>query len=137
MQPEQPRKLRVLVADDNDPIRDAIVSILQEAFEVVGQATSGRELVSLAPALAPDVIVSDLFMPLLSGADAMRVLRAAGHTPPFVLVTTDTANALDWINLGALGVVNKVDLDAELVTAVRSAAAGFSYLSSQARRSSC
>ena len=57
------------------------------------------------------------------------------HTPPFVLVTTDTENALEWINLGALGVVNKLNMAPELVTAVRSAAAGFSYLSSYARRS--
>ena len=73
-------------------------------------------------------------MPLLSGVEAMRALRAAGHTPPFVLVTTDTEDALEWINLGALAVVNKLNMDAELVTAVKSAAAGFSYLSSHARR---
>ena len=132
---DKPRKLRVLVADDNDDIRRAIVSILQEEFEVVDQAQCGLELVSLAPALAPDVIVSDLVMPLLSGLEAMRALRAAGLTPPFVLVTADTGDALEWINLGALAVVNKLDLDAELVTAVKSAACGL-FLSVDTRQAS-
>lgn len=134
MIPEKPRKLRVLVADDNDDMRRTIVSILQEEFEVVDEAQSGLELVSLASALTPDVIVSDLAMPLLSGPEAMRAMRAAGVTPPFVLVTASTGDALQWINLGALAVVNKLDLDEELVTAVKSAVAGCSYLSTRARR---
>ena len=98
MQQQQPRKLRVLVADDNDDVRRAMITILQQAFDIVGEATSGRALVAAAPALAPDVIVSDVRMPQLTGVEAMRALRAAGHTPPFVLVTTDTQNALEWIN---------------------------------------
>ena len=106
-------KLRVLVADDNDDVRRAMITILQQAFDIVGEATTGRALVAAAPALAPDVIVSDVRMPQLTGLEAMRALRIAGHTPPFVLVTTDTENALEWINLGALGVVNK--LNAEIV----------------------
>ena len=134
MIPEKPRKLRVLVADDNDDVRRTIVSILQEEFEVVDEAHSGLELVSLASALTPDVIVSDLAMPLLSGLEAMRAMRAAGVTSPFVLGTASTGDALHWITLGALAVVNKLDLDEELVTAVKSAVAGCSYLSTRARR---
>ena len=136
MEQQKPRKLRVLVADDNDDVRRAIISILQREFEVVDEAESGLELVSLAQALAPDVIVSDMVMPMLSGLESMRALRTAGHTRPFVLVTVGTEDALHWINLGALAVVNKLDLDEELVPAVKSAAAGFSYLSTRARRPS-
>jgi CheY-like chemotaxis protein len=131
---QQPRKLRVLVADDNEDIRRAIINILEEEFDVVEQAESGLELVSLALALAPDVIVSDLVMPMLSGLEAMRALRAAERMPPFVLVTASTGDALEWINLGALAVVNKLDLDQELVKAVKSAAVGFTYLSTHAKR---
>jgi CheY-like chemotaxis protein len=131
---QKPRKLRVLVADDNDDMRRAMVNILQEEFEVVDQAESGLELVGLAQALVPDVIVSDLVMPMLSGLEAMRALRTAGLTPPFVLVTASSGDALDWINLGALAVVNKLDLREELVTAIKSAVAGFSYLSTHAKR---
>lgn len=135
MQHQRPRNLRVLVADDNHDVRRALIKILEQAFDVVGEAASGRALVEAAPGLAPDVIVSDVRMPPLSGPEAMHALRAAGHTPPFVFVTTDTGNALELINLGALGVVNKLDVHAELISAVVSAGAGFSYLSSHARRS--
>ncbi len=135
MQQQQPRKLRVLVADDNDDMRRAMIGILQQAFDVVGEVASGRALVEAAPGLAPDIIVSDLQMPLLNGAEAMQALRAAGHTPPFVFVTAETEGAVELINLGALAVVHKLDMHAELLTAVRSAAAGFSYLSAHARRS--
>ncbi len=116
-------------------MRRAIVRMLQPAFDVVGEVPSGRALVAAAPGLAPDIIVSDVRMPLLSGVEAMRALRDAGHTAPFVLVSSDTEPALEWINLGALGVVNKLNMTNELLTAVKSAAAGFSYLSPYARRS--
>lgn len=64
----------------------------------------------------------------------MRALRAAERMPPFVLVTAGTGDAQHWISLGALAVVNKLDLDEELVTVVESAVAGSSYLSTRARR---
>jgi hypothetical protein len=48
-----------------------------------------------------------------------------------------TGEALEWLNRGALAVVDKFDLQKELVPAVRSAACGFSYLSARARRSTC
>ena len=134
MQHQRLHNLRVLVADDNESVRRALIGILEQAFDVVGEVTSGRALVEAAPGLAPDVIVSDLVMPALSGMEAMRQLRDAGHTPPFVLVTAGTEDALYWINLGALAVVNKLDVSEELVNAVKSAVAGFSYLSTHARR---
>ena len=112
-----------------------MVGMLQRQFTVVDAVPSGRDLVDTAMALAPDLIVSDVSMPRLSGLDAMHALRDAGRTPPFVLVTAGATQALEWINLGALAVVDKFDLDDELVAAVKSAAAGFSYLSARARRS--
>ncbi len=111
-----------------------IVSILQRQFSVVQVVACGKALIEAVLNLAPDVVVSDVSMPT-SGIEAMQRLREAGCTAPFVLVTAGHADALEWMNLGALAVVDKVDLPAELVTAVTSAAEGFSYLSSKARRS--
>ena len=56
-------------------------------FEIVGVVSTGRELVNAAMALEPDVIVSDLRMPLLAGTEALAMLRSAGHTIAFVLQT--------------------------------------------------
>jgi DNA-binding NarL/FixJ family response regulator len=122
-------RLRVLVADDNDDIRQGIVKLLDPVFEIVAVVSTGRELVQAAVALEPDVIVSDLMMPALTGAEALAMLRAAGHTIAFVLQTAAGQNAQIWLDLGALCVVDKIDLCSDLVTAVRSAAAGKVFVS--------
>jgi DNA-binding NarL/FixJ family response regulator len=127
---EREGRLRVLVADDNDDVRRGIVKLLDPGeFEIVAVVSSGRELVDAAVVLEPDVIVSDLMMPSLTGAQAFAMLRAAGHTIPFVLQTTTGRDAQAWLNMGALCVVDKFDLASDLVTAVRSAAAGKVFLS--------
>ncbi len=129
MHNENEGRLRVLVAEDNDDVREGIVEILDPVFELVAVVSTGRELVDAAMALEPDVIVSDLRMPSLTGAEALAMLRAAGHTIAFVLQTATVRNAQAWLDLGALGVVDKLDLASDLVTAVRSAAAGKIFLS--------
>ena len=130
MHNERENRLRVLVADDNDDVRRGIVKLLDPGeFEVVAAVSSGRELVHAAVALEPAVIVSDLIMPSLTGAEALAMLRAAGYTIPFVLQTTTGRDAQAWLDMGALCVVDKFDLPFDLVSAVRSAAAGKVFLS--------
>ena len=121
-------RLRVLIADDNDSVRAAVGRLLEERFEIVGAVSTGRELVDAALAQRPDVIVSDLDMPSLDGLAAMKVLRDAGHTIPFVLLTAMEGDVRDWIDMGAIRVVHKSDL-LDLVAAIQSAAAGRIYLS--------
>jgi two-component system, NarL family, response regulator DesR len=121
-------RLRVLIADDNDPVRAAVGRILEDEFELVGAVSTGGELVDAALALKPDVIVSDLDMPSLDGLAALKVLREAGHTTPFVLLTAIEGDVRDWIDMGVIGIVLKSDL-LDLVEAVQSAAAGRIYLS--------
>lgn len=127
------RVLRVVVADDNAEFRRLLVSLLRPHFSVVHVAACGSALVDAVLALSPDVVVSDVSMPT-SGIDAMHTLRQAGCLAPFVLVTAGFADALEWLNLGALAVVDKIDMGDQLVPAVKSAAEGFSYLSTHARR---
>jgi len=121
-------RLRVLIADDNDSVRAGVGRLLKARFEVVGSVSNGRELVDAALAYSPDVIVSDLDMPSLDGLAALKVLREAGHTPPFVLLTAMEGDVRDWIDMGVIGVVHKSDL-LDLAEAVESAAAGRIYLS--------
>ncbi|HEY1307769.1 MAG TPA: response regulator [Vicinamibacterales bacterium] len=124
--------VRVLVADDSVQVRKAIVRLLQDTFEIVASVSTGRELVDAAISLRPEVIVSDLEMPGLTGLAAMKILRDQGHIIPFVLLTAVVRNAREWINLGVIAVVNKSDMHLELAEAVQSAAAGRVYLSSGA-----
>ena len=121
-------RLRVLIADDNDSVRAAVGRLLEERFEIVGAVSTGRELVDAALAQRPDVIVSDLDMPSLDGLAAMNVLRDAGHTTPFVLLTGMEGDVRRWIDVGVIGVVLKADVS-ELAAAIQAAAAGRVYLS--------
>jgi len=125
---EKMGRLRVLIADDNDSVRAAVGRLLEERFEIVGAVSTGRELVDAALAQRPDVIVSDLDMPSIDGLAAMKVLRDAGHTTPFVLLTGMEGDVRRWIDVGVIGVVLKADVS-ELAAAIQAAAAGRVYLS--------
>jgi CheY-like chemotaxis protein len=117
-------KLRVLTADDDIRMRYLIVRLLRDEFEVIGDVGSGRELVQAALTRNPDVIVSDVAMPLPGGVEAIRELRAAGQAIPFVLISSVFCRAGVGNHTGAVAYVDKSDLQFDLVSAVRSAALG-------------
>lgn len=123
------RKLRVLIADDNREMRWAMIRLLSGEFEVVGSTGDGQSLLDAALALSPDVIVSDVSMPNLSGPEAMDVLRATGSTIPFVLVSAAAGYVKNYIEWGALGFVHKIDLAYELTRAIAAADRGEIYVS--------
>jgi|SRR4029077_20229177 DNA-binding NarL/FixJ family response regulator len=122
-------KLRVLVADDHERILLAIVQLLSNDFKIVGVAGDGEQLVDSAISLNPDVIVTDIAMPLLSGPEAMKELRARGCDIPFVLVSVNPFCADELIRQGAFAFINKSDMAHDLVSAVHSAARGHIYVS--------
>lgn len=122
-------KLRVLIADDNREMRWAMIRLLAGEFEVVGSTGDGRSLIDAVLALNPDVVVSDVSMPHLTGPEAMDVLRATGSTIPFVLVSADAGSVEDYIEWGALGFVHKMDLAYELTRAIAAAGRGEVYVS--------
>lgn len=115
---------RVLVADDHEQSRQAIVKLLRAEFDVVAAVDDGRKLVDAVVSLLPDAIVSDVSMPLLTGIQAMQELSRKGYEIPFVLVSTANFEAEDHIKVGAMAFVNKVDMGRDLVTAVFSVLLG-------------
>jgi DNA-binding NarL/FixJ family response regulator len=123
------RKLRVLIADDHEQIRSAIVQLLSDDFKIVGVAGDGEKLVESAISLNPDVIVTDISMPLLSGPEALKELSARGYDIPFVLVSMNPFGADEFIRRGASAVVDKLDIAHELAPAVHSAALGHIHVS--------
>ncbi len=74
---QEKRRLRVLLADDHEIVREGLTSLLREepSIEVVGEATNGREAVDLAHQLGPDVVIMDVAMPLMSGDEATRQIK--------------------------------------------------------------
>src|SRR5438270_1121764 len=82
------RKRRILVIDDGDSVRDVIRIFLEHAgFEVCGEAGDGMEAIELAANLKPDLIVLDLAMPRMNGAEAASILSATMPDVPIVVLT--------------------------------------------------
>jgi DNA-binding NarL/FixJ family response regulator len=79
------RRVRVLVVDDHQMLREALVGMLEASgFEVVGAVADGADATSLATDLVPDVILMDLSMPVLNGLDATRLLREVAPSAAIV-----------------------------------------------------
>ena len=124
---------RVLLADDHLMVAEALKSLLTPEFDLVGVVEDGRAMVEAAATLRPDVIVADVTMPHLNGIDALIRLRQGGDQTPVVFLTMhrDVSFARRALDAGASGFVLKHSAPAELVTAIRAALQGKTYLTPQ------
>jgi DNA-binding NarL/FixJ family response regulator len=121
---------RIILADDHEIILDGLRRILEPEFEIVATVADGRELVAEIERLKPEVAVADISMPLLNGLDALRQAKSARFRTRFVFLTgsPDVALATQAFRLGASGYVLKHAAAEELVTAIREALAGNTYI---------
>jgi DNA-binding NarL/FixJ family response regulator len=120
----------VLLADDHAIVVEGLANLLREEFAVVGTVKGGEELLEAARRFRPDVIVTDLAMPGMSGLDAIRRLRADG-LPSRVIVLTmhaDADLAAEVLRAGASGFIVKHAAGTELVAAIRAAHGGRTYV---------
>ena len=86
---------RLLVVDDHDMLREALVELLLQAgFDVVGEAADGADAVALAKQLEPELVLMDLRMPVLGGLDATRLIKDARPDTQVVLLTAFDSPAL-------------------------------------------
>jgi DNA-binding NarL/FixJ family response regulator len=126
-------RVRVLIVDDDDLMRTGLRGVLSsdEAIEVVGEASDGREAVYRSRLLQPDVVLMDVRMPDLDGISATRAVLAALPDVKVVILTTFEQD--DYIfgalGAGASGFLLKRTRPEELVAAVHTIAAGDSLLS--------
>jgi DNA-binding NarL/FixJ family response regulator len=127
------RRPRVLLADDHLLVAEALTSLLTPEFDLVGVVEDGRALLEAAGKLQPDVIVADVSMPHLNGIDALAQLRQGGDRTPVVFLTMhrDVTFARRALDAGASGFVLKHSASVELVTAIRAALQGKTYLTPQ------
>ena len=128
-----PHRPRVLLADDHLIVAEALKSLLAPEFDLVGVVEDGRALVEAAGKLRPDVIVADVTMPHLNGIDALVQLRQSGDRVPVVFLTMhrDVSFARRALDAGASGFVLKHSAPAELLSALRAALEGKTYLTPQ------
>jgi len=128
-----PQRPRVLLADDHLMVAEALKSLLAPEFELVGVVEDGLALLDAAATLRPDVIVADVTMPRLNGIEALARLRRLGDQVPVVFLTMhrDVSFARRALEAGASGFVLKHSASVELVTAIRAALEGKTYLTPQ------
>jgi NarL family two-component system response regulator LiaR len=118
----------MLIADDHLVVREGLGAIIaaQPDMTLVGKATNGEEVVALAQALTPDVILMDLVMPRLEGVEAIRRIKAA-QADARILVLTSFANdarVFAAIKAGAQGYLLKDATHDQLLQAIRDVSQG-------------
>ena len=125
------RPSRILIADDHKLMAEVCQKILQPEFDVVGTVGNGRELLHIAVKLRPDVVLLDIGMPVLNGLDAGKQLKALLPAVKLVYLTmvTDPEVALEAFDRGASGFLLKTCVADEVVSAVREALRGNTFLS--------
>jgi DNA-binding NarL/FixJ family response regulator len=130
--------LRILIADDHQLFRDGVRALLQShaGWEICGEASTGREAVAKTIELRPDVIILDISMPDLNGADAARRIRMASKNAEILILSVHYSDQLirEIIDAGAHGYVLKTDSDRDLLLAVESLARHKPFFTSKAKR---
>ena len=122
------RQLRILIADDHPLFRDGLRVLLESVDDmlVVGEATSGEDVVALASALQPEVILMDIKMPGLNGIEATRRILSAAPGIKILIVSMfeDDDSVFAALRAGARGYILKGAVQAETLRAIRAVGNG-------------
>jgi DNA-binding NarL/FixJ family response regulator len=124
-------KPRVLIADDHRLVLEGIKRIVETECEIAGTVTTGRDLVSAADELNPDVILLDIAMPLLNGIEAARQIRRKNAFVKIIYVTMQVNRdyVREAFEAGASGYVLKQAAASDLLTAIRDVLEGRYFVS--------
>ena len=126
-------KLRIFLGDDHRLVRQGFRRILEERpdWEIVGEASDGRETVKLVAALQPDVAVLDIGMPLLNGIEAAgQIVRQSPKTRVLILsMHLNEAYVTRALQAGACGYLLKDSADEDLIHGITAVASGKSFFS--------
>ena len=131
------KKTRILIADDHALMRLGLKSMisLQRDMEVVDEAENGQDAIDKAAALRPDVIIMDLMMPKVNGAEATKSICDAQPETNVIILTSygDAADLSRAVANGAVGVQLKDAPTENLLSAIRTAMAGGTAIASEFR----
>ena len=122
------KKTRILIVDDHSLMRMGLSSLIasEKDMETVGEADNGKAAVELVRKLKPDVVIMDLMMPELSGAEATRIIHGELPDVKIVILTSfgSSAEMSLAISNGAVGTLMKDTATDDLVATIRAVAAG-------------
>jgi len=121
----------VLLADDHAIVAEGVEGLLKPRFKLLGAVHDGRALLEAAERLRPDVVITDISMPLLNGLDAVRQIKAGLPKTKIIVLTmhADPQLAVQAFRAGASAYLLKVSSGEELVRAIDEAVRGRMYLS--------
>lgn len=132
------RKIRILIADDHKLMRSGLRLLIEQqpALSVVGEASDGREAVSLATSLRPDVAVVDISMPTLNGIEAAHQITQSHEEIGVIILSmhADEGYVLRALKAGAKGYLLKDSAESDLILAIRAVADGKSFFSPRVSR---
>lgn len=128
-----PRKYSVFIAEDHTILREGVRSLLatNPELDIVGEAADGREATERARELQPDLLITDLSMPRMSGIEAVRAIKKASPGTKILVLTVHKTDEyiLATLEAGADGYLLKDSTYAELLMAVKHVLAGRRYIS--------
>ena len=129
-------KIRIVIVDDHNVVRSGLSAFLMafEDFELVGEASDGKEAVELCEILHPDIVLMDLVMPVMDGAQATREIRERFDDIQVIVLTSFKEDELveGALQAGAIGYLLKNVSADELADAIRKAHAGKPTLAPEA-----
>ena len=129
---QDPKTIRIVVADDHYVVRQGLKQILAERFHAVdfGEASNGNEALELVWREAWDVVLLDINMPGRGGLDALKEIKQARPRLPVIILSMlpEDQFAIRVLKLGACAYIRKDSAGSELVTAVEAAIQGQSYI---------
>jgi two-component system response regulator NreC len=132
------RPIRILIADDHAIIRGGLRALLahEPGFEIVAEASDGRQAVELAERELPNVAILDISMPILNGLEAARQISSKSPDIQLVMLTVhaDECYLMTALKAGARGYVLKSSSEFEIVEAVRAVAQRKAYFSPKVSR---
>jgi len=127
------KRIRILIADDHGIVRKGLRLQLEQnsAFEVVGEATEGREAVRMAEELLPDIVIMDIAMPNLNGIQATAQLAKKNPQIGVIILSmySDETYLTRTLAVGAKGYLLKESADMDLENAVQAVAQGKPFFS--------
>lgn len=126
----------VLLADDHGIVLEGLRRILEPEFEIVGCVADGASLLKSAEQLQPDLVVTDVSMPIMNGIEATRRIKKSLRRTAVVILTMhpDVMYATEALDAGAKAYVLKQAIPSELVKALKEALNGQVYISEQIAR---
>jgi DNA-binding NarL/FixJ family response regulator len=122
---------RILLAEDNPEMSKRVLTLLKSHFDIVGSVADGQQAIDSVFKHSPDILVSDLSMPILNGMEVALHLRDSGYCGKIIFLTVHEDN--DYVeaafSIGVFGYVLKSRLDTDLIPAIQAALQGRKFAS--------